>query len=48
MSAATTPSIVPSRHRHRRRRRAIRVYTVILLTAMLLALGFSWLLHRFV
>jgi len=43
---ATTSTIPPPRRRHRRRRRAIRVYSVILLAAMLMAIVFSWLLRH--
>jgi type VI protein secretion system component VasF len=45
---ATTTSIVPPRRRHRRHRRAIRVYSVILVAAMLMAIAFSWLLRHLV
>ena len=43
---ATTSAFTPSKRRRRRRRRAIRVYTVILLAAILLAVGFSTLLRH--
>jgi hypothetical protein len=43
---ATTTSIVPTRRRHRRRRRAIRVYSVILFLAMLMAIAFAWVLRH--
>jgi hypothetical protein len=43
---ATTTSSVPTRRRHRRRRRAIRVYSVILLSTILLAVAFAWVLRH--